>query len=221
MNQPESGDRAQRILFRNGLGYELVGLLTLPPAGRQPAAALVFSHGFDSGKDSPRGLVLAAALERAGLATFRIDFTGHGESQGAKEESTIARQTDDLVCALDALGAHEAPLDPDRLGVCGASSGAVVALRAAGRDYRIRLLALRSPSPRPDLPELARTVTVPTLVVESDEPRLLESSRALCDNLGGPHRLEVVPGAGHLFEGRGSLERMIELTVGWCLEWLG
>lgn len=221
MSQPESGDRAHRILFRNGLGYELVGILTVPAVGGPPSPVLVFSHGFDSGKDSPRGLVLAAALERAGMATFRIDFTGHGESQGGKEESTIARQTDDLACALDALGAREAPLDLGRLGVCGASSGAVVALRAAGRDSRIRLLALRSPSPRPELPELARAVTVPTLVVESDEPQLLESSRALCDSLGGPHRLDVVPGAGHLFEGSGSLERMTELTVAWCLERFG
>jgi putative phosphoribosyl transferase len=49
---------------------------------------------------------------------------------------------------------------------------------------------------------------------------VLELNRATLGRLGSEASLEIVPGAGHLFEEPGTLEQVAELAVGWFTRWL-
>ncbi len=210
------GDRL--LSFRNRQGLVLAGEL-LRPAGAGPVPVVVFAHGWQSGKESPRNRAAAEALRAAGFAALLFDFTGHGESEGTLEESTPARQVEDLDAAIDAAVAEEG-IDATRLGVVGASSGGAVALLAAAVDPRIGALVLRSANPA-GAEDAAWRVEVPTLLVvgEHDTATRVANER-VAGRLPGPHRLEVVPGGDHLFEDPAALRRAVEATVGWFAQHL-
>ena len=64
-------------------------------------------------------------------------------------------------------------------------------------------------------------VQAPTLLVVGGlDPQVLELNRAALGRLRVEASLEVVPGASHLFEEPGTLERMAELAVSWFSRWL-
>ncbi|MBI3031228.1 MAG: alpha/beta fold hydrolase [Candidatus Rokubacteria bacterium] len=212
---PEPG---LRVAFRNSRGRELAGLL-LAPASGGPHPAVVFAHGWGSGKDSPRNRAVAEALRAEGFAAFLFDFTGHGDSGGTLDESIPAQQVDDLGAALNLLEAL-GEVDGSRLGVVGASSGAAVALLRAAEDARIRALVLRSANPE-GAEGATPQVKVPTLLIvgERDAP-IRAVNEALLPRLGGPRRLEVVPAGDHLFEEPTALRQAGALTVGWFKKYL-
>ena len=116
-------------------------------------------------------------------------------------------------------------LPPDvqdlRLGCFGASTGAAAALVAAAERPE-RVAAVVSRSGRADLAgEALSRVTAPTLlIVGSRDPEVLRLNRQAQAALGGVSRLEIVPGAGHLFEEPGALERAAALTRDWFQEYL-
>lgn len=207
---PEPG---LRVSFKNSLGFELSGVLLVPPSGGPPPV-VVFAHGWGSGKDSPRNTAVADALRAEGFAAFLFDFTGHGQSEGTLKESTRAQQVDDLGTAFD-LVETLGEVDRNRLGVVGASSGAAVALLRAAEDTRIRALVLRSANPE-GAEAAAPRVRAPVLLVvgEHDVP-LRALNEELLGRLGGPRQLAVVPGGDHLFEDPAALRQASALTVGW------
>jgi putative phosphoribosyl transferase len=207
-----------RVVFPNSRGLELAGELLMPDtAGPHPV--VVVAHGRGSSKASRRDRVTAEALVAEGISTFLFDFTGHGESQGTPADSTEAQQVDDLRAAIAVLGTLD-DIDTQRLGVVGAGSGAMVALRCAAHLPAVRTLVLRSaivtdeagPAAAVDV---AARITAPTLLVvgERDAPGL-EQNEALVRFLAGPRRLEVVPGGDQRFEGE-ALCRTAELTTAW------
>lgn len=213
------GPEGLRISFLNSRGRRLAGELLLPP-GWGPHAVVVFAHGWGSGKASPRNREAAEALRAAGIAAFLFDFTGHGESEGSGADSTLGQQVDDLQAALAVLRTLD-DLDGARVGVVGASSGAAVALRAVAGGAPVRALVLRSGNPE-GAERLAPQVTVPTLLIVGErDAATLAANEALAARLGGPHRLEVVPGGDHLFQDPGALRRAVGLTVRWFGEHLG
>ncbi len=204
-----------RVSFPTTGGRRLAGELWRP-AGPGPHPAVAFAHGWGSDKASPRNRPVAAGLVAAGVAALLFDFTGHGESEGTAEESTLAQQAADLRAALDTL-ARESDVDASRLAVVGASSGAAVALRLAAGDARITALALRSPNVE-GAEDVAVRVRVPVLLVvgERDAP-----TRAMCEALRprlGDARLEIVRGGDHLFEDPEALAHASALIVGWLAD---
>jgi len=204
----------KRVSFRNTRGLRLAGLLWLPE-GTPPFPVVAFAHGLYSGKDSSRNQMIASRLLERGIGSLLLDFTGHGESDGAINEDTLIEdQADDLGAALSFLE-EQAEVDAGRIGVSGSSSGAAMAIVRAGADPRIRCLVLRAPSVSGIL-TVARYVQAPTLVITGGEDvPILRDSRALMEMLAGEKRLEVVRGAGHLFEGLEQMEEATELTVDW------
>ncbi len=211
---PRAVDRSDaRIVFKNSRGFTLAGRL-LVPSSSGPHPVVVFAHGWGSGKDSPRNTAVAEALRRLGFAAFLLDFTGHGESEGEPEDSTQEQQVDDLAAALGALeGLDE--IDGRRLGVVGASSGAAVAVLAAGRDTRIRALVLRSPNLTGVEGAVSR-VRVPALLVVGEHDAPIRAALApVVGHFGGPRALEVVPGGDHLFEDPAALACATAATVAW------
>jgi putative phosphoribosyl transferase len=202
-----------RIVFKNARGFTLAGRLLVPDtAGPHPA--VVFAHGWGSGKDSPRNRAVAEALRQLGFAALLFDFTGHGESEGTLEDSTPEQQVDDLTAALDTLGGLD-EVDGHRLGAIGASSGAAAAVLAAARDARIRALALRSPNLTGAEDAVSR-VKVPALLVvgEHDEP-IRAALVPLQGRFGGRCALETIPGGDHLFADPAALARATAVTVAW------
>jgi putative phosphoribosyl transferase len=202
-----------RVSFKSSRGHRLVGQLFLPEgAGRCPV--VVFAHGWGSSKASPRNRAVAGALCAAGIGAFLFDFTGHGESEGSKEDSTLAQQADDLRAALDVLQTTD-EIDAGRLGVAGTSSGGAAALQLAASDPRVRAMALRSANPA-GAEASARQVRVPTLLVVGEQDIAIRAANEeLMTRLAGPRRLEVVDRGDHLFEDARALAQATEVMVGW------
>lgn len=204
------------VFFKNDKKLVLAGRIEFPEKKAESYPIVVFAHGFDSGKDSPRGVVVADHLRKRGIATLLFDFTGHGESQGVKTDSTIDQQVDDLISAID-CAAGNPRIDAGRIGVCGASSGGLVALQEALMDQRVKVLGLRGP--RTDgLAQKAPEFRVPVLIVQGELDPLLPQSEAFVQALDCPKELAIIAGADHLFSRSDQLEQVVNVTANWFFE---
>jgi putative phosphoribosyl transferase len=107
------------------------------------------------------------------------------------------------------------------LGLFGASTGAAAALVAAAERPE-RVAAVVSRGGRPDLAGAAlERVRAPTLlIVGARDAAVLDLNRQALRRLGGAKALEIVPGASHLFEEPGALDRVARLAAGWFTEHL-
>jgi putative phosphoribosyl transferase len=102
------------------------------------------------------------------------------------------------------------------VGYFGASTGAAAALVAAARQGD-RIGAVVSRGGRPDLAgDALPAVRAPTLLIVGslDETVVLLNQQA-SDRMSCERRLVLVPGATHLFEERGALDRVADLAVDW------
>ena len=207
----------------------LMGILACPPGAR---GMVVFAHGSGSGRLSPRNRSVADTLFEAGFGTLLVDLLTPEEE--AKDLLTahlrfdIRLLADRVVGTIDWLAADASVGDlPPSLGKLpvgcfGSSTGAAAALIAAA-ERQDRVAAVVSRGGRPDLAgaALAR-VTAPTLlIVGGKDTDVLGLNRRAQAALAGESRLEIVPGAGHLFEEPGALERVTELTRDWFERHLG
>ncbi|MCS6896653.1 MAG: hypothetical protein NZM29_01660, partial [Nitrospira sp.] len=89
----------ERLSFRDPHGYTVASLLTVPDGGTDRIAVLC--HGFLSSKSSTTNNILTRLLLERGIATFRFDFFGHGESQGPFESITNTLAVAQALTALD------------------------------------------------------------------------------------------------------------------------
>ena len=125
-------------------GRTLRGSLHVPEA--TPAPAVAFCHGF-GGNRAEFGYVfvrLADRLARRGIAAYRFEFAGCGESDGDFADLTVSDQVDQAVAVLDALREHPA-IDADRLSLLGMSLGGLTASLAAAKRP-VQALALWAPA---------------------------------------------------------------------------
>jgi pimeloyl-ACP methyl ester carboxylesterase len=125
-------------------GRVLRGTLHLPET--TPAPAVVLCHGF-GGNRVEFGYTfvrLAKRLAQQGLAVYRFDFAGGGESDGDFADLAVSDQVDQAVAVLDVLAAHPA-IDADRLSLLGMSMGGLTASLAAAK-HPVRALALWAPA---------------------------------------------------------------------------
>lgn len=122
----------EKITFQNSKKLNLAGALHTP--SKPTKTAVIIAHGFASNKDRDRHIQLAGSLAGAGMAAFRIDFGGSGES--GDREITIAAQIDDLQSAVRYLKeqGHE------HIGVLGESLGGITALQAYNKDIDAMVL---------------------------------------------------------------------------------
>lgn len=131
----------RQVVFENE-GQKLYGMLHLPDGvHRAPVVALF--HGFTGTKIEPHRIFVKMARElmRKGIAALRFDFRGSGESEGDFVDMTVEGEISDALRSLDFLQAQP-ELDPHRVGVLGLSLGGLVAACVAGRDARVKSLAL-------------------------------------------------------------------------------
>jgi putative phosphoribosyl transferase len=195
---------------------ELDGDLTVPASAR---GLVVFAHGSGSGRHSPRNRYVAEALNRAGLATLLLDLLTPAE----EEEDLRTRRLrfdvgllgDRVVAAVDWAGARDG-LAELAVGAFGASTGAAAAL-IAGAQRPERVGAVVSRGGRPDLAgDALELVRAPTLLIVGDrDVAVIGMNREAMARMRAPVEIELVPGAGHLFEEPGALERVAELAADW------
>ncbi|MFJ6667191.1 phosphoribosyltransferase family protein [Streptomyces sp. NPDC091383] len=193
----------------------LGGSLTVPEGA---TGVVAFAHGSGSGRHSPRNRHVAEGLHRAGLGTLLFDLLTDAEAPDRDNVFDIPLLAGRLLAATHWLRAEPSARGL-ALGYFGASTGAAAALWAAVEG---RPAAVVSRGGRPDLagPRLPE-VTAPTLlIVGGADPLVLDLNRDARSRLRCENRLETVPGATHLFEEPGTLERVTELARDWFTDHL-
>jgi putative phosphoribosyl transferase len=193
----------------------LQGVLRVPP---EASGIVLFAHGSGSGRLSPRNTYVAERLAEAGLATLLFDLLTLEEEETdsvtAEFRFDIPLLTDRLVVATGWTRAQP-QLRSLKVGYFGASTGAAAALAAAARIPEIGAVVSRGG--RPDLAGLALAqVRAPTLlIVGGNDLEVLALNRGALAELTCEARLEVVPGATHLFVEPQALARVASLAAAW------
>ncbi len=190
----------------------LSGHLMVPAA---PVGIVVFAHGSGSSRHSPRNRFVASVLNGDGLATLLFDLLT------PEEELDRANVFD-----ISLLGSRLADVtrwvrqDPgvpsSQIGYFGASTGAAAALWAAA-EPEAGIAAVVSRGGRPDLAaeRLPLVAAATLLIVGGHDDVVMDLNQRAQAQLRCEHRLEVVPGATHLFEEPGTLEAAASLASGW------
>lgn len=201
-----------------GSGIDLPGILTLPG---YPTGIVVFAHGSGSSRLSARNRFVADALVQANFGTLLFDLLSDAECQDRANVFDIPLLAERLRVATDWLAAAPAAAGVP-IGYFGASTGAAAALVAASRAGA-PLRAVVSRGGRPDLAgDFLPRVKVPTLLIVGEADfDVLELNRAALRHLGGVRQLVIVPGATHLFEEPGALDRVAGLAAFWFGRHLG
>jgi len=197
-------------------GLALDADLVIPEAAR---AVVLFAHGSGSSRHSPRNRYVARELQRAGLATVLADLLTPAEEQvdarTGRLRFDIGMLGQRVTALTDWLAGYRATASLP-VGLFGASTGAAAALvAAAARPGSVAAVVSRGG--RPDLAgDHMRTVRQPTLLIVGElDTVVIELNRAAMRKLGGEARLEIVPGASHLFEEPGALEQVARLARDW------
>jgi pimeloyl-ACP methyl ester carboxylesterase len=182
---------------------------------------VLFAHGSGSGRYSPRNRAVAAGLNHAGLATVLADLLTPGEEERDAVTAELRFDIGLLAGRVTALADWAFGYERTRalgLGLFGASTGAAAALvTAAVRPDSVQAVVSRGG--RPDLAgEYLGEVRSPTLLIAGQrDTAVIRLNREAMSRLGGEARLEIVPGATHLFEEPGALEHVTSLARDWFL----
>lgn len=192
--------------------HALEGDLVVPSLA---AGIVVFAHGSGSSRASPRNRRVAQVLHEHRLATLLFDLLDEAEAADRRHVFDIGLLADRLVEALDWVTRHPG-LDRLRVGLFGASTGAAAAVVAAGRrPWQVAAVVCRGG--RPDLAgdALAKVAAPTLLIVGAEDLDVLQLNRRAMLALACEKRLEVVPGASHLFEEPGTLDAVAHLAGSW------
>ena len=194
----------------------LLGNLHLP---ENASALVLFAHGSGSSRHSPRNQFVARTLNEAGLATLLFDLL-------TPEEEAIDMQTREHRFNIDLLAVrlrHATKWAKQQkqtsnlgLGYFGSSTGAAAALMAAV-DAPQKVDAVVSRGGRPDFAgEALPKVKAPTLlIVGGNDDIVIELNEQARDKMLCELKLEIIPGATHLFEEPGALEKVAQLASDW------
>lgn len=199
-------------------GIVLGGSLAIPADAR---GLILFAHGSGSSRHSPRNRYVAGQMQEMGLGTLLMDLLTQAEEgadmQTAHFRFNVGMLADRLVQATDWLckdaKARELPV-----GFFGSSTGAAAALIAAA-ERPAMVHAIVSRGGRPDLASLALPYVqaATLLIVGGNDVPVIGMNREAMKQLRCENRLEIVPGAGHLFEEQGALEQVARLAGEWFL----
>jgi len=199
-----------------------VGQVTLDADLATPATRrgiVVFAHGSGSGRKSPRNREVAHRLQEHGFGTLLLDLLAAAEvpvdELTGEYRFNIELLSERLVAATDWL-VRQPGCEKLLLGYFGASTGGAVAMvGAAQRPNLVAAIVLRGA--RTDLGDrVASQIRCPTLVlVGGADPSILHLNRRTLQLLSCVRELAVIPGATHLFEEPGALDRVADLAVSW------
>jgi len=191
----------------------LEGMLELP---ENPQGIVLFAHSSGSSRLSPRNNYVARELRAAALGTLLIDLLTREEDQTFETRFDITLLTRRLADATRWLKQHPTTKSL-ALGLFGASTGAAAALRVAC-DFPSEIAAVVSRGGRPDLAgdeKLAQVLAPTLLIVGGADFDVIKLNQAAHRQLRCEKEIAIVPGATHLFEEPGALERVAALAARW------
>ena len=199
----------------------LPGFLAVP---EQAKGLVVFAHGSGSSRFSQRNRFVAEFLNEAGVATLLFDLLTPEEEdidQRTREfRFDIDLLTERLIGVIDWVSQNEATAGFS-IGLFGASTGAASALgAAAARADKVAAVVSRGGRPDLALPHLAKVKAPTLLIVGGEDTVVIELNQQAAEHLLVEHRLEIVPGATHLFEEAGKLKQAAKLARDWFLHYL-
>ena len=210
---------AGQVQFKAG-GVTLEGNLIVPD---KATGIVLFAHGSGSSRFSSRNRYVADVLRaQGGLGTMLIDLLTHKEelvdTRTAHLRFDIDLLADRLIGATEWLEDEHPKL---KVGLFGASTGGGAALVAAAR-IPDRIAAVVSRGGRPDLagPALPKVKAPTLLIVGGDDVPVIAMNQEADNRMTAERRMEIVPGASHLFEEPGALEQVARLARDWFQEYL-
>lgn len=198
-------------------GVALEGELRVPDGA---TGLVVFAHGSGSSRHSPRNNFVAEVLRDRDLGTLLFDLLTEAEDRIRENRFDVPLLTDRLVAVTDWVERRDETTDL-AIGYFGASTGAAAALRAAARRGP-GIGAVVSRGGRVDLASdrLDEVRAATLFIVGGEDADVLERNREAFDALDCEADLQVVEGAGHLFEGPGELEEVADLAGDWFADHL-
>lgn len=185
---------------------------------------VLFAHGSGSSRHSPRNQFVARILQEAGFATLLFDLLTEPEEQIDNATRQLRFDVDllanRLVDATRWLGQQQG-FDRLKFGYFGASTGAAAALIAASKMNEIGAVVARGG--RPDLTgnALPQVRAAVLLIVGGEDYEVVELNREASKRLNCEKKLEIIPGATHLFEEHGALEQVAQIACHWFERFLG
>ncbi|MCE3260971.1 MAG: putative phosphoribosyltransferase [Pseudoduganella sp.] len=194
-------------------GGMIEGTLDLPTGA---SGVVLFAHGSGSSRFSPRNNFVAGALRAAGIGTLLMDLLTPAEDAVQRTRFDIGLLTERLGLAADWLATAPGAKGL-ALGLFGASTGAAAALQLAA-ERKNGVSAVVSRGGRPDLAgqvALARVKAPTLLIVGGRDSGVIELNESAYLNLHCIKRIDIVPGATHLFEEPGTLEEVARLARDW------
>ncbi len=196
----------------------LEGALAIPP---QAQGVVLFAHGSGSSRHSPRNNFVARVLQSVKLGTLLMDLLTKKEDEVYRTRFDIELLTHRLTGATKWLMHHPQTKELG-IGYFGASTGAAAALSAAAVLGQT-IGAVVSRGGRPDLagPFLSRVQAPTLLIVGGLDEIVIPLNQQACEQIKAEKKLVIVPGATHLFEEPGTLEKVADLASQWFLNHLG
>ena len=181
---------------------------------------VIFSHGSGSSRFSPRNNFVANILNQQGLATLLLDLLTEREDENYETRFNIDLLTQRLIAATKWVQLQK-ETESLSLGYFGASTGAASAIGAAA-FFMDDIKAIVSRGGRPDLAlDKIPKVTASTLfIVGGKDSAVLELNIKAYAKMECEKKIETIPGASHLFEEPGKLEKVAELSASWFKKWL-
>lgn len=180
-------------------------------------AVVIFAHGSDSSRKSPRNQEVAKYLNENGFGTLLFDLLTPEEAKDRKNVFNIDLLADRLVVATRFLRRLPEIRKETRFGYFGASTGAAAAIKGADLiSVEEEIYAVVSRGGRPDLAgDSLNTLKVPTLLIVGGNDfgviELNELAEAKLKNC----ILVVIPGATHLFVEPGTMEQVSRKALEW------
>lgn len=219
--EKERGELQRNVVRIPCKSINLDGELDIPEGA---TGIVLFAHGSGSSRHSPRNQYVARVIREVGIATLLFDLL---TPQEESEDDVTRRLRFDISLLAERLVdatrwmTHQRETRSLRIGYFGASTGGGAALVAAAEVGKA-IHAVVSRGGRPDLAgEALQRVAASTLLIvgELDEVVLRLNEKAytqlLCEK-----RLEIIPGATHLFEEEGALEKVACLAAAWFQRYL-
>src|SRR6266404_4213724 len=200
----------------------LSGNLTVP---EKAVTLVLFAHGSGSSRHSPRNQFVARTLNDAGLATLLFDLLTPDEEaidmRTREHRFNIGLLAERLVHATRWAKQQDETRDL-RIGYSGSSTGGGAALVAAA-ELPQDVGAVVSRGGRPDLAgDALPRVQAPTLlIVGGNDDIVIELNEMARDQMHCEVKLEIIPGATHLFEEPGALEKVAKLASDWFVNHIG
>ena len=199
----------------------LNGILYIPENAQ---GLVLFVHGSGSSRFSPRNRFVAQYLNRGAYATLLFDLLTRSEEATDLITAGLRFDIELLSRRLNAVAdwvVSNESISDFPLGFFGASTGAAASLKASvGRN---EVKAIVSRGGRADMAErdLERVTSPTLLIVGGDDYQVIELNKRAFEEIGShAKKLEIVPGATHLFEEPGALDEVARLAVDWYTQYL-